>query len=90
VKDARLVPVMRDGVFVGLKVYAIKAGGRFDQPTAKFLAGDTIEQIDGEPVTTDAGTRALHAKVIEGSADAQVTVRRRGELVTLHSRAVER
>jgi len=85
--DARLVPLVRDGVFVGLKVYAIKPGGRFDQPTARFRAGDTIEQIDGEAVTTDAGTRALHDKVVRGTADATVTVRRAGTLVTLYSKA---
>lgn len=85
--DGRLVPVLRDGVFVGLKVYAIRAGGRFDQPTAKFQAGDTIEQIDGVAVTTDAGTRALHDKVIEGRGDATVSLKRAGKPVTLHSKA---
>ncbi|MBA3394977.1 MAG: hypothetical protein H0T89_20190 [Deltaproteobacteria bacterium] len=85
--DARLVPVIRDGVFVGLKVYAIRAGGRFDQPTAKFHAGDTIEQIDGVAVTTDAGTRALHDKVVEGRGDATITIKRAGKPVTLHSKA---
>ncbi len=85
--DGRLVPVLRDGVFVGLKVYAIRPGGRFDQPTAKFQAGDTIEQIDGVAVTTDAGTLALHDKVIEGRGDATVSIKRAGKPVTLHSKA---
>lgn len=84
----RLVPVMRDGAFIGLKVYAIKAGGRFDQPTAKFQNGDTILAVDGEAVTTDAGTRALHDKVLLGKADATVSLQRAGKAMTLQSKAV--
>jgi len=87
-KDARLVPAMKDDVFVGFKVYAIRAGGRFDQPQARFLNGDTIESIDGAAVTTTAGSTALHDKVILGTADAVVTVRRNGQLVTLASKSV--
>ncbi len=82
------MPLMRDGVFAGLKVYAIRRGGRFDQPEARFQAGDVIEQVDGLVVTSDAGTRALHDRVIAGRADATVIVRRAGAVVTLTSRAV--
>ncbi|MBA3538337.1 MAG: hypothetical protein H0T79_01800 [Deltaproteobacteria bacterium] len=88
IKDARLVPVMTNGVFVGLKVYAIRAGGRFDQPQARFAYGDTIELVDGVAVTTDAGSVALHDKVILGKADAVVTVRRQAQLVKLASKAL--
>jgi type II secretory pathway component PulC len=84
-KDARLVPVLKDGKFAGIKVYAIKPGGRFDQ--AKFQNGDTVEKIDGVPLADDGG-RALHEKVIEGKADATVTVRRRGKAVELKSKAI--
>jgi len=87
-KDARLVPAMKDDVFVGFKVYAIRTGGRFDQPQARFHNGDTIESIDGVAVTTEAGSTALHDKVILGTADAVVTVRRNGQLVTLASKSV--
>lgn len=85
--EGRMVPVLKDGTFVGIKVYAIKAGGRFDQPTAKFLNGDTIEKIDGVDVTTDAGSYALRDKVILGTSDAKVTLRRQGQVVELLSKA---
>jgi hypothetical protein len=88
VRDARLVPVLREGAFVGLKVYAIRPGGRFDQPQSPFHNGDTIEEIDHVPVTSDTGTTALHDKVIVGKADAVVTVRRAGKVVMLTSKAV--
>lgn len=83
-QDARLVPVMQDGKFVGIKVYAIRQGGRF--AAAAFQNGDTILTIDGEPVTTDAGKQALNDKVIRGTADATVVVKRRGNQVTLTSK----
>ncbi len=86
-KDARLVPLRKDGVVVGLKVYAIRAGGRFDQPSDKFNAGDTIVSVDGVPVTTDAGTTALYRKVIGGAADAAVIVIRNDRRITLTSKA---
>jgi S1-C subfamily serine protease len=84
-QDARLVPALRDGQPVGLKVYAIRPGGRFAQ--AAFENGDTIEAIDEEPVITEAGRRALFDKVVNGTADATVTVRRKGALMKLTSRA---
>ncbi len=84
-KDARLVPVLRDGTFVGLKVYAIRAGGRFDR--VGFRNGDTIEAVDNEPVTSEAGTRALHDKVVLGKADAQITLRHEGKVLTITSKA---
>lgn len=88
VRDARLVPTLKDGVLVGLKVFAIKPGGRFDQPQARFANGDLIVAIDDAPASTDAGQRALVDKVIDGKADAVVTVERRGARLTLHSKAV--
>ena len=88
VRDARLVPTMKEGVFVGLKVYAIRPGGRFAQPQAPFENGDLIEAIDGVAVVTDEGTRALHDKVILGKADAIVTVQRRGAAIGLASKAL--
>jgi hypothetical protein len=88
IKDARVVPLMKDGVFIGLKVYAIRPSGRFDQPSARFHNGDMIDTIDGEKVTSDAGARRLHDNVIEGKADAVVVVRRGNQLVTLTSKAM--
>jgi hypothetical protein len=88
-KDARLIPVLKDDVFVGLKVYAIRDGGRFDQPAGKFEPGDTIETVDGAAVTTEAGAKALYDKVIRGAADTVVTVRRKGEVVSLTSTAIK-
>jgi hypothetical protein len=84
-QDARLVPAMRDGKLVGLKIYAIRPGGRCD--AAKLLNGDTILAVDDVPVTTDAGALAFHDKVIGGSADAVITVTRRGTTVKVTSKA---
>jgi S1-C subfamily serine protease len=83
--DARLVPTIENGGYTGLKVCAIQPGGRFQ--SAHFQNGDIIEQVDGQPITTDAGSRALYDRVIEGSADATVVVRRKGARITLTSRA---
>jgi type II secretory pathway component PulC len=88
IREARLVPVTKDGTFIGLRVYSVRAGGRFDQPQARFQNGDLIETIDGVAVTTGDGTIALHDKVILGTADASITVRRKGQLVTLASKAI--
>lgn len=88
VKDARLIPAMRDGVFTGMKVYAIRAGGRFDQPHGPFSNGDTIVQVDGKPMAdTEAGI-ALRDRVILGKADVVVVVERKGQRVTLTSKAI--
>ncbi|MCX5746243.1 MAG: hypothetical protein NT062_27515 [Proteobacteria bacterium] len=84
---ARLIPAMKDQQMVGLKVYAIVAGGRFDQPSGKFANGDLITAVDGLAVTTEAGARALFERVIDGKADAVVTVTRKGAEVKLTSRA---
>jgi hypothetical protein len=86
IKDARLVPAMKDGALVGLKIYAIRPGGRFDQPQAPFLNGDTIQSVDGVFVMLEAGAKALHDNVIEGKADAEVVVLRKGATVTLASK----
>lgn len=75
--DARLVPVIRDGQLVGIKVYAIKPGGRF--AVAKFENGDTIERVNGAPVVDDAGSRALKDGVIDGKYQARVDIVRRGQ-----------
>jgi hypothetical protein len=80
-KEAKLIPTMRDDVFVGYKVYAIKPGGRFD--AAAFTAGDLIEQVDGTDVTVKAGNLLLREHVVNGTTDATVTVRRQGSLVNL-------
>lgn len=85
-KDGRLVPAIRNGKPEGLKVYAIRAGGRFDQ--AKFENGDTILTVDDQPVTEQAGALALYDRVIGGKADATVVVTRKGEKVTLQSKAI--
>jgi len=87
-KDGRLVPTIRNGKPEGLKVYAIRAGGRFDQSTAKFENGDTILIVDDQPVTEQAGALALYDRVIGGKADATVIVSRKGEKVTLQSKAI--
>jgi len=87
-KDGRLVPSIRNGKPHGLKVYAIRAGGRFDQPTAKFQNGDTILSVDDQPVTEQAGAIALYDRVIAGKADATVVLLRKGEQVTLQSKAI--
>jgi len=87
-KDGRLVPTVRNGKLEGLKVYAIRAGGRFDQATAKFENGDTILIVDDQPVTEQAGALALYERVLGGKADATVIVSRKGERVTLHSKAI--
>jgi hypothetical protein len=79
---------MKEGVFIGLRVYAIRPGGRFAQPQAPFENGDVIEAVDGVAVITEAGARALHDHVIRGDADARVTVRRRGGVVELASKAI--
>lgn len=86
-QEGRLVPVSRDGTPIGLKVYAIRPGGRFDQPTARFQNGDTIESVDGVSVLEEAGVAALYGNVIGGKADATVVVLRHGERITLASKA---
>lgn len=88
VKDGRLVPAMRNGKPEGLKLYAIRANGRFDQPTAKFQNGDTIISVDDQAVTDQLGALALHERVILGKADATVVVARAGTRVTLVSKAI--
>lgn len=88
IKDGRLVPSMRDGKPQGLKLYAIRAGGRFDQATAKFQNGDTILSVDGLAVTEQGGGLALYDRVIGGKADATVVVLRAGSQVTLQSKAI--
>ena len=87
-KDARLVPAMKNGVFVGLKIYAIRPGGRFDHPQCRFQNGDTIQSVDDVSVTLDAGATALRDKVIAGRADAVVVVLRKGASVTFTCKAV--
>src|SRR4051812_22653335 len=82
---ARLVPVVKDDVYVGLKVYAIESGSRFDQ--AGFENGDMIEKIGGEPVTTAKGIEALNNNVIRGAADATIDVVRKGAHIQLVSKA---
>lgn len=86
-RDARFVPVMRDGKPIGIKVYAIRAGGRFDQPTAKFQNGDTVETVDGLAVVEEGGSLAFYERVVFGKADATVVVLRKGERITLASKA---
>jgi len=78
---ARLVPTVRDGKAVGFKVYAIKPGGRF--AAQRFENGDTIQKIDGEPVTTDKGAALLHDAVIAGKADAKVEIQRKGTTMVI-------
>jgi hypothetical protein len=80
----RIVPAMRDGKLEGLKLYAIRKGSRLDQQG--FMNGDTLLVIDGEPVITEAGTRAVHDKVLRGDADASVKLRRRGQEITVESK----
>lgn len=87
---ARLVPTFREKVMVGLKVFAIKTSGRFNQPQAPFKAGDVIESVDGTPVTSDAGQRLINERVILGRADASVVVQREGKQLTLLSKALPR
>lgn len=89
-QEGRLVPVMLDGKPIGLKVYAIRPGGRFDQPTARFQNGDTIESVDGLSVLEEAGAVALYGNVIGGNADATVVVLRHDERITLASKAARR
>lgn len=80
--EARLVPTTDDAKgFVGYKVFAIHAGGRFEH--AGFQMGDVITAVDNTAVTTDAGRQALDKNVIGGAAKATVTVTRAGQPVTL-------
>lgn len=79
----RIVPTLRDGQLIGFKVYAIKPNGRF--AAAGLENGDLMTAIDGQSVTTDAGTRAFADNVIDGKADCTLTVTRRGQTVTLTS-----
>ena len=87
IRDARLVPTVRDRVLVGYKVFAIKAGGRFDQAQDPFKAGDLIEVADGHPATSTEGQVAI-AAIATGASDVVVEVRRQGALVKLTSKAV--
>jgi type II secretory pathway component PulC len=84
-QEARLVPAMRDGKLVGLKIYAIRPGGRCD--AAKLQNGDTILAVDDVSVATDTGSVTFHDRVIDGGADATITVLRRGATVKLTSKA---
>jgi type II secretory pathway component PulC len=86
--DARLIPTYDADaqVFVGFKVYAIRARGRFD--AMKFANGDLLERVNGFALTTVEGAKALDDDVIAGHADATVVVERKGALVTLATTAI--
>src|SRR5690349_17701070 len=84
-QDARLVPVVRDDVFVGLKVLAIKPQGQFAR--AGFQNGDVIERVDNHPITSEMGARRLDT-FIAGTATTKIDVRRRNTLVTLICRVL--
>jgi S1-C subfamily serine protease len=75
---------MQNGTLIGLKVYAIRKGSRLDQNG--IMNGDTLLAIDGEPVPTEAGTRAAYDKVVRGDADASVKLRRRGQDITVETK----
>jgi type II secretory pathway component PulC len=84
-QDARLVPVVRDDVLVGLKVLAIRPDGQFAK--AGFHNGDIIERVDNHPITSEMGARRLDT-FIAGTATTKIDVRRRNELVTLICRVL--
>ena len=86
VRDARLVSFKSGGKFAGWKVYVVRAGGRFDQPSAKFINGDVIEEVDGVAVV-EAETNAVYDKIVVGTADTVITVRRQGKPLKLTSKA---
>ncbi len=77
VLEVRFVPLVRDGRLVGLKVFAIRDGSRYER--AALRNGDTIEAIDGAWVLhhTDA------AKLTDARRDVSVRVRRPGTPETL-------
>lgn len=74
-KEARFVPAMRDGKLEGYKVYAIRAGGRFEK--AGLQNGDTLTHLDGTPATDQAVAPKM-AALLDGSAEVKVTVTRKG------------
>jgi len=74
-REARFVPAMRDGKPEGYKVYAIRAGGRFDK--AGLKNGDTITHVNGTSATLAEAGPAL-AQMMDGSAEVKVTVTRKG------------
>jgi type II secretory pathway component PulC len=84
-QDARLVPVVRDDVLVGLKVLAIRPDGQFAR--AGFHNGDIIERVDNHPITSELGARRLDT-FMAGTATTKIDVRRRNELVTLICRVL--
>jgi C-terminal processing protease CtpA/Prc len=81
--EPRLVPAMKDGVLVGLKLYAIRKDTRLEK--IGFQNGDTLTKIDGEPVITEAGTRAVFDKLIRGTDDVTIELTRRGQTTTVRT-----
>lgn len=74
-KEARFVPAMKDGKPEGYKVYAIRAGGRFEK--AGLQNGDTITHVNGTIATATTAGPAL-TQLMDGTAEVKVTVTRKG------------
>ena len=75
-KEVRLVPAVRNGKPEGLKMYAIKAGGRLAK--AGFKNGDTLTHIDGTFVPDALSEPAVREVIVEGSRGGKCDLIRQG------------
>jgi hypothetical protein len=85
-RGARVVPSMKDGKPNGLKVYAIRPNSLF--ALLGFNNGDTIESINGKPLTDANSALAVYTGVsaIKAGDSISVTITRRGKQVILSYR----
>ena len=62
--QARILPKYEGGQMVGVQVSAIKPGSLFEQ--AGLQNGDTITEINGQPVSGPEGAPQLFQKLTQG------------------------
>lgn len=77
-QDGRVVLALKDGKTQGYKLYAIREGGIFDRPGARFQNGDTIVKVNGKGMDDEHGYALFLTKVWSGEGDAVVTLIRKG------------
>lgn len=80
-KGARVVPSVKDGKSVGIKLYAIRPSSIYAK--LGIANGDTITAVNGHALTSADALLELHTK-LRGSKKLEVELTRRDKPLTLH------